>query len=108
MKQICIRIAAFATTLCMLLPSAQPGKARAFAVPASAEGQKTVNIPYGEDISAYNPEQDGYYGLLPVQYEKAQDDAGLKTMEKVYMPVLVSEGHLYISDSEMQSVLGSR
>ena len=106
MKQICIRIAAFAMTLCMLLPSAQLGKARAFAVPASAEGQKTVNIPYGEDISAYNPEQDGYYGLLPVQYEKAQDDAGLKTMEKVYMPVLVSEGHLYISDSEMQSVLG--
>lgn len=106
MKQISIRIAALAMTACVLLSGARAGKGRAWAAPATAEGPETVNIPYGEDISAYKPEQDGYYGLLPVQYEKAQADDGLKTMEKVYMPVLVSGGHLYIADSEIESVLG--
>ena len=106
MKQISIRIAALAMTACVLLSGVRAGKGRAWAAPATAEGPETVNIPYGEDISAYKPEQDGYYGLLPVQHEKAQADDGLKTMEKVYMPVLVSGGHLYIADSEIESVLG--
>ena len=60
MKQMCIRIAALAMTLCVLFSGAQMGKTRASAAPAAAAGQKTVNIPYGEDISAYKPEQDGY------------------------------------------------
>lgn len=72
-----------------------------------AEGVgNAVDIPFGKDISEYNPEKDGYYGLLPMQYEVSQSADVILQMAKVYVPVLVSEGHLYISTNEIDVVLG--
>lgn len=102
MKSKNIRVTAVILLLCIVLSGAFAGKGAA-AAPAE---NRVVDIPFGADISGYDPDTDGYYGLLPVQYEEAQADDGLKTMASVYMPVLVSDGHLYIADSEIQSVLG--
>lgn len=102
MKSKNIRVTAVILLLCIVLSGAFAGKGAA-AAPAE---NHVVDIPFGADISGYDPDTDGYYGLLPVQYEEAQADDGLKTMASVYMPVLVSDGHLYIADSEIQSVLG--
>ncbi len=97
------RMTALGLALCTLIACTFSGETAAAAEAAEA---CAVRIPYGEDVSGYDPARDGYYGLLPVQYEEAQDDEGLKTMAKAYMPVLVSGGHLYIADRQIPSVLG--
>lgn len=76
----------------------------------AASGSRTqpisVNIPIGEDVSAYDPETDGYYGYLPVKYEVGQLEDGEKLTELALVPVLVAGGHLFISDDDIEGVLG--
>ena len=90
---------ALALALCLLLPGGT----------ALAQGEDEAAgpyIPFGEDVRGYDPAKDGYYALLPMQYETGTTEQGLRTLEKAYVPALVYEAHLYLSEDEIRSVLG--
>ena len=60
---------ALALALCLLLPGGT----------ALAQGEDEAAgpyIPFGEDVRGYDPAKDGYYALLPMQYETGTDRAG--------------------------------
>lgn len=90
---------ALVIALCMLLPCGT-----AFA--EETEEKNGPHIPFGEDVSGYAPAEDGYYALLPMQYQTGTNEQGLKTLEKAYVPALVYEAHLYLSEDEIRTVLG--
>ena len=90
---------ALALVLCMLLPCGT-----AFA--QETEEKTGPDIPFGGDVSGYVPAEDGYYALLPMQYQTGTNEQGLRTLEKAYVPALVYEAHLYLSEDEIRTVLG--
>ena len=90
---------ALALALCLLLPGGT-------ALAQETEERSGPYIPFGEDVRGYDPAKDGYYALLPMQYETGTTEQGLRTLEKAYVPALVYEAHLYLSEDEIRSVLG--
>ena len=90
---------ALALVLCMLLPCGT-----AFA--QETEEKTGPDIPFGGDVSGYVPAEEGYYALLPMQYQTGTNEQGLRTLEKAYVPALVYEAHLYLSEDEIRTVLG--
>ncbi len=103
MKSKNIRVTAVILLLCIVLSGAFAGKGAA-AAPAE---NRVVDIPFGADISGYDPDTDGD---VPGPSRSVRRGPGGRWAENnggsAYMPVLVSDGHLYIADSEIQSVLG--
>ncbi|MGI5884526.1 MAG: hypothetical protein ACOX83_06100 [Candidatus Spyradocola sp.] len=95
------RAFALLLALCILWPCCG-----AAASETAGEAAAGVRIPFGGDARGYDPERDGYYGLLPVRRQTGWDEAGEKIMESAYAPVLVYGGHLYLAQSEIESVLG--
>ncbi|MDO4317512.1 MAG: hypothetical protein Q4C48_04805 [Lachnospiraceae bacterium] len=107
MKNITKKIMAIMLLLALFAASIAPtNTAAAAADPGSQTQQTGVNIPIGGDVSGYDPEADGYYGYLPVKYEAGRSENGEKAMALALVPVLVAGGHLFISDDDIEGILG--
>ena len=67
-------------------------------------------IPFGEDISGYDPEEGGYYGLLPTRYELPgsvqTDEVREKETEKIFLPVLVMDEVVMASADALAEISG--
>ena len=67
-------------------------------------------IPFGENIADYDPETDGYYGLLPTRYEvpgtMLTDEVKEKETEKIYLPVLVMDEVVMVSADALAEISG--
>lgn len=80
---------------------------KAFA--AAEEEAFAFNVPYGEELTGYDPLKDGYYAYLQVKYEDCSapiSEKG-KTYIETYLPVAVRQGHLLMDIDYFASITGA-
>ena len=78
-------------------------------------------IPYGDDLSDYDPEEDGYYAYLPIAYKsglpvKSMAGSAVRTAAETriaetdfvrgYLPVIVFEGNIFARADQIPRISG--
>lgn len=69
---------------------------------------ETAKIPFGKDVSSYDPYKDGYYAYLPVLFENPRGMVEVIKYEtnvtESYVPVLCYQNYVYIKTDILEKI----